>query len=42
MDTESVLMFARWGVEGMGEEVRELTSTNRYLQNGRGDVKYSI
>ena len=31
MDTESVLMVARWevGVGGMGEEVRGLRSTNR-------------
>ena len=26
----------------MGEEVRELRSTNRQLQNSHGDVKYSI
>ena len=26
----------------MGEEVRELRSTNTYLQNSHGDVKYSI
>ena len=25
----------------MGEEVRGLRSTNRYLQNSHGDVKYS-
>ena len=27
---------------GMGEEVRELRSTNRQLQNSHGDIKYSI
>ena len=27
---------------GMGEEVRELRSANRQLQNSHGDVKYSI
>ena len=26
----------------MGEEGRRLRSTNRYLQNSHGDVKYSI
>ena len=26
----------------MGEEVRGLTSTNRWLQNSHGDVKHSI
>ena len=26
----------------MGEEVRGLRSTNRWLQNSHGDVKYSI
>ena len=26
----------------MGEEVRGLRNTNRLLQNGHGDVKYSI
>ena len=26
----------------MGEEVRGLRSTNRYLQDSHGDVKYSI
>ena len=26
----------------MGEEVRELRSTNRQLQNSHGDVKYNI
>ena len=26
----------------MGEEVKELRSTNRWLQNSHGDVKYSI
>ena len=26
----------------MGEEVRGLRSTNRQLQNSRGDIKYSI
>ena len=31
MDTESILMVARWegGVRGKGEEVRGLRSTNR-------------
>ena len=31
MDTESILMVAKWEVrcEGMGEEVRGLRSTNR-------------
>ena len=29
------------GRERMGEEVRGLRSTNRQLQNSRGDVKYS-
>ena len=39
MDTESVLMVARWGGRGrMGEEVRGLRSTHRQLQNSRGDV----
>ena len=43
MDTESILMVARWeGCGGMGEEVRGLRSTNRELQNSHGDVKYSI
>ena len=28
------------GCQGMGEEVRVLRSTNRYLQNSHGDVKY--
>ena len=27
---------------GLGEEVRGLRSTNRWLQNSQGDVKYSI
>ena len=26
----------------MGEEMRELRSTNRQLQNSHGDIKYSI
>ena len=26
----------------MGEEVRELRSTNRQLQNSHGDVKYRV
>ena len=30
------------GCGGMGEEVRGLRSTNRYLQDSHGDVKYSI
>ena len=30
------------GCGGMGGEVRELRSTNRYLQNSYGDVKYII
>ena len=44
MDTESVLMDARWEqeYEGTGEEVRGLRSTSRQLQNSHGDVKYSI
>ena len=43
MDTESVLMVARWkGVWGMGEEVRGLRSTNQQLQNSHGDMKHSI
>ena len=43
MDTESIMMVAWWerGV-GIGEEVRGLRSTNRYLQNNHGDIKYSI
>ena len=41
MDTESVLMVARWERYGrMGEEVRGLRSTNRQLQNSHGDIKY--
>ena len=28
--------------QGLGEEVRGLRSTNRQLQNSRGDVKYSM
>ena len=27
---------------GMGKEVKGLRSTNRWLQNSHGDVKYSI
>ena len=27
---------------GMGEEMRGLKSTNEWLQNSHGDVKYSI
>ena len=43
MDTGIILMAARWeGVGRMGEEVRVLRSTNRYLQNSHGDVQYSI
>ena len=43
MDTESVLMVARWEQgEGVGEEVRGLRSTNRQLQNSHRDVKDSI
>ena len=43
MDTESVLMVARWeGCGRMGEEMRGLRSTNRQLQNSHGDLKYSI
>ena len=30
------------GRKRMGEEVRGIRSTNRYLQNSHGDVKYSI
>ena len=42
MDTESVLMVARWEQgEGVGEEVRGLRSTNRQLQSSHGDVKCS-
>ena len=43
MDTESILIVARWegGVEGMGEEVRGIRSTNRQLQTSQGEVKYS-
>ena len=33
-------MAGVWG--GMSEEVRELRSTNRSLQNTHGDVKYSV
>ena len=28
--------------KGRGEEVRGLRSTNRWLQNSHGDVKYSV
>ena len=30
------------GCGGMGEEVRGFRSTNRQLQNGHGNVKYSV
>ena len=44
LDKQNVLMVATWeeGVWGMGEEVMRLRSTNRWLQNSYGDVKYSI
>ena len=44
MDTESILHGCQIGGDcgGMGEEVRGLRSTNRQLQNSRGDIKYSI
>ena len=43
METESILMVARWETVGrMGEEVRGLRGTNRQLQNCHGDVKYSV
>ena len=43
MDTDSISMTARWGWDrGMSEEMRGLRSTNRWLQNNHGDVKYSI
>ena len=37
-------MFAVWavGYEGVGEEVKELRSTNRWLQNNHESVKYRI
>ena len=36
-------MSARWeGGRVMSEEVRGLRSTNRYLQNSHGGIKYSI
>ena len=37
-------MVARWdeGVAEMGGEVRGLRSTNRYLLNSHGDVKYNM
>ena len=47
-ETESWIWRAFWwlprweGVWGMGEELRGLTSTTRWLQNSHGNVKYSI
>ena len=44
MDTESILMVARWEGEcgRMGKEVRGLRSTNRQVLNSHRDVNYSI
>ena len=44
MDMESILMVARWEgyCGGTSEEVRGLKSTNWWLQNSHGDIRYSI
>ena len=42
IDTENILIYARWEVRGMRKKVKGLRSTDWQLQNSHADVEYSL